>query len=642
MKTRRGSLGASLAVALVCASFAGAAPEVPGPSAFALLAPRALNAGFIDGAGNCRASDALHPEIRAVLEEVRSGTNPTASQRSLDAAEREWGPSGKADRACQHLELARAFLRAGLAPEARAEVRRAEALLPAGRLWKEVATYYRAEAAVLEGRRESVAAATYRALEGSERKTLALAARLRRTDLEQGWPLADVTREIQKAFEADLEEARDRGLDLSTWGPRAAEFAIDAGQLRSAHRWLADAERVEDGSGVATVRKADVLIALERREDARRALRRVSQSGSSEAARALARVRLADHGLLGESLEARIERLEPLTKTAHPAVRSQARDARLELLLEADRLDEALIEVGRLSRDSSPETAKPRFADNLDRAMIAAGAPEAPCPLVIKRLGNERDAFLRRASDPGPMLVLGDCFVELGLAPAGLDVYRGLARRFGIETGELGLRIAKASMALDRVAALRASLRAQRNDTRPTAQAQRASLEWRWLETRLAILEERDAEALASLLRLLDEETLPEAMRVDAETELGFVVLRSRARGDEVDTDAISVALLRSLNVPVAAVHREDRGQAWLWASDLLGERGRPVAARSAFLRASELLPEGPRQARARFRAELTPPARATNDVDPSMWNRLSRAQDRVDDLRAAFEGERP
>ena len=612
------------------------------PSSFALLAPRSLNPGFLDAAGACRASEALHPEIALALENVRSGTEPEVARQALTAAERDWGPSASPDRACQHLELARAFLRVERSPEARAEVRRAEAHLPEAAEWREVASYYASEAMILDGRRERDLVDRYRALEDSRRKTLALAARLRRLDLEQDWPLPSPTVAEQREFQGVLDAARDRGLDLGSWSARAAEYAIAAGRMREAHRWLADAERVEDRAGIATIRKADVLLATKRREDARRALRRVGQSGALRAARDLARIRLADFDLLGETVAQRLQRLQPLTDAEHPSVRTQARDARLQLLLDADRVDTALSEITRLARDSSPPFAKPRFRANLDRGLATAGSPDAPCAAVVERLGNQREVFLRLASEPEPLLVLGDCLVELGLAPAGLDVYRGLARRFGIGVGQLGLRIAKASMTLNRVAALRASLRAQRNDKRPTATGKREALEWRWLEARLAFLESRNADAQKLLLELLGEEELSDAMRLGIESSLSSLVKRGDGTDGALDLDTISVALMQSLARPLPEEHDEDRGETWLTASDLLRERGREVAARSAYLRASELLPNGPRRSRARFYASVDEGQRAPNDIEPSLWVRLSRARVRVDDLQDSFRGEAP
>ena len=506
----RGLRGACACCALLFVSAAGA--EVTAPSPFPLLAPRALTPPLLDvtpiclpGSGDPRLEEVVARAARADLEGARHRLASLAAELDIDArrdaavsdailAARIGGEdaalragllasmdrsTSSRTRACARLELARLELRNHRLPEASAELRRARRELesvdrPAA--FERTARFYAAEIAVLDGRRESAGQA-YQVLATSDAAWLAQAARLRLADLDAAWPVPRRDEEAAARWarlRAALEGARRAGVDPAPWSARAAEVAIAAGDLEAAHRWLADAERIEQRSGVASIRKADVLVALERGADARKVLDRVASAGTSRAARDLASVRRAGYGVGGESTEQRVERLLRGAASLHPHVAAFARYELARVHLAAGDTAATLEALARLAYTGALPGVDSGLARTLDRAVREAAPPGASCEALLERLGGRRSLFIGLSNEPEPFLRLGDCFLKLGMPGQALDIYRQLARRFG-RTEELGipLRVARASFAANDLPILRASLRAYFADPTHTTRSAR-------------------------------------------------------------------------------------------------------------------------------------------------------------------------
>ncbi len=673
----------TVALGLALHSAHAAAAEVAAPSPFPVLQPRALTPPLLDVAPVClpgaeRASfgpalerlrngdvEGARHKLRGLAAEfgieerqdadladavlaARASGDPTTSRAALrDALERN--PSA-ASRACARIELARLAIRKRLLPEARAELGRvarelADTRPPDGS--ELTSRFYAAEIAVLEGRRETAAAA-YAQLAEVSRPWLSRAARLRRADLAIAWPVpdpAETTRGAWRRLATALDEARSAEIDVAAWSPRAAEIAIAAGELEAAHRWLADAERIESGSGVASIRKADVLVALDRAADARKVLDRVASSGTLRAARDLANVRRAGYGVGGESTQQRVERLRRGAASLHPHVAAYARFELARVQLTDGDVTSTLESLARLAYTGALPGVEEGLAGVLDRAVRAAAPEGTPCAAVLERLGGRRNLFIGLSNEPGPFLRLGDCFLELEMPRQALDVYRQLARRFGTdETLGLPLRMARASFAAGDLPILRATLRAYFSapENADASGARSADgTHWRWLRARLDLHDGEVGRAALTLEQLALGGAMPERVRVGVEREL------ARLPDGALPARRIGVALATSLAKP--AGEPAARAEAWLRLADLQRAEGRGTIARAAYRRAAELLPPGSRRTRALFAAGLlTTDANqipgslkeARNAAPTLHWARLADSEARLIALRAAARGE--
>ncbi len=629
MRTRAAWL-VLLALPLLASAASG---EVMPSSAIALLAPRSLEPAFLDAAPLCTpyaAADPLGSQAAGPVAKAVWAVRDTRDEERLEQAVRDHPDADPRAVYCAHLELTRLHLLQGRAPLARVELRRATDLGSAPREeLEEIAQFYTAEAHALAGEWEA-AAPILASLLSAEDRNIALAARLRwiQRETEVADPDAAATARAS-LFEA-LDEARGGGIDVSSWAPLAAELAIADGSLRVAHRWLALAERTENDAGVASIRKADVLFAQDRLEDARQVLDRVHRTARRKAARELALVRLAALGV-PEPIAERAEKLRRLEGSEHPSVVASARDARAALLLEAGDLPGTLRVLSELGHDGAPAAAKPHFARTLASALVVATREDVPCVTVVGSIGGRRDLFLRLSADPKPLLRLGDCFLTLGMPEASAELYRGLARRFPLGPNQLALRIAKTSFAMGDRAALRAALRA-----RAAEDSGSEATSWLWLEARLAIVEGDSVEAGRRLVALLDRSDLPAPIRIEAERAL------VELEGSDLGADTLRTVLLSSLAIPLPEEPHGERAAAWLGAADWLAKKRVATAARAAYLRAIEMLPSGARRARAIYAAASYGAGRSVSDEAlmedeesaASLWTRLAKLERRIALLR--------
>jgi len=611
---------------VAAAAFGASATELP-PSAFRLIGPEALKPSYLDATPLCRIEQ--RGALGLTLLSLREIGDPQRAGEAIRNALAEDPNADTDQRICAHLESARLAMKLGRVPDGRAALRRAERLGEPGAGFIAItAAFHRAEALALTG---DEARALYRELRKSPYGDVAVAARLRLLSFDLDSQDTESAAGARARLGDALEAARDAGLDVSPWAALAAEAAIAEGALHEAHRWLAIAERIEDRSGVASLRKADVLVALKRPNDARQVLERVRSSARKPASRELARVRLAELGL-PIPLTERIAELERAARAVHPAVSGQARDALAALLLEEGRLSAALGVLSALGHDGAPEIAKPRFAHTLQQALRAATADAQPCTAVLEAVGGRRSLYLRIAPEPDTLLRVGDCFGELGMPEAALEVYRGLARRFPLGPNQLALRIARASFDLGNLAALRAALSAR--ESNPSDE----EVSWGWLETRLALAEGRNAEAARKLLALLERDDTPASLRVEAEKRLALLDTT------ELDPPVRLAALLESLHRAAPDSPPEARATGWLAAGDALADAGRQDSANALYERALALLPAGSRRERARYaaavRAESSQAMRdglaARSAEDGRRWSRLADLELELIELRAA------
>lgn len=661
------------------------AGEVSAPSPFPVLEPRALTPPLLDLAPVCLPGAArpgfeivaervdqgdldgarhrlagldaeLDPagrgdaELADAILEARAAAHPGAALRHLRAAAEAYTPV--VGRACAHLELARLALRARLLPEARAELGRVERQLgeidEPGTL-ESTSRFYAAEIAVLEGRRDT-ARAHYATLAESGEAWLRRASELRLADLAVAWPVPEREPGNEarwRHLDRLLDEASAAEIDVAPWSARAAEIAIAAGDLDAAHRWLADAERIEENRGVASIRKADVLVALDRGADARRVLDRVSSTATLRAARDLASVRRAGYGVGGESTEQRIARLERGAASLHPHVAAFARYELARVQLAAGNVTQTLEALARLAYTGALPGVDDGLTQTLDRAVRAAAPPTVSCATLLERLGGRRNLFIGSSNEPRPFLRLGDCFLELDMPRQALGVYRQLARRFG-SADELGLplRVARASLAARDLPILRASLRAYFADPAAASGRDARSADgarWRWLRARLDLFDGEVTRAATALEQLALRESLPDTVRVGIEQAL------AELPEDALSGRSLGVALASSLARPTPAVDPARRAAAWLRLADLQVDQERTTVARAAYRRAAELLPDGPRRTRALFAAGMLvtkgsfipkslEAARGAESAEG--WSRLADAELRLIALRAAARGE--
>ena len=213
----------------------------------------------------------LTPELHLWLALLRARVADTPGRRTevIRAVDRAlaWGGHGRV-RVCAFLERARAELGNGLAPEASASAAKAleEAEPSAPPALTDGARLIRAEALWLSGREEE-AQELFRSLSESEVAGIAVAARLRVRQVRvRSMPPAEGWAALRKA----LEEAEAARLPLQGFERVAAEQALRAGDTRRALLWIARAADIpgkERATGLATVRKADVLVARGRTED---------------------------------------------------------------------------------------------------------------------------------------------------------------------------------------------------------------------------------------------------------------------------------------------------------------------------------------------------------------------------------------
>ncbi len=578
---------------LLAAASGRAEARLPEPSPYAVLPSRAAASPAVDAPPVCRTApgDATFEAIRSAT--APEGGEPPDPRSALD----ELARSGEARvRACAHLELARLELLRGHLPEARVQASRAErafadlADAEPPRALREAARFYRAEALHRDGR-SAEAAPLYAGLAEARGVRIRAAARLRRAEL--AGDLEEFARGLARGTEFGAEPAR--------WGARAAELALEAGDLEAARRWLSrlDEDALDaDTRALVGVRRADVLFALGADEEARAVLRGIAARHAGRPVGELARVRLVHTGLAPTGDREVRRRLTRIASGGHRSLATYARGVLAGRLRAAGEVDAALELLVKLATDARAAEFVPDLAAETDAALQAATAAGTGCVDVTRRLAGRRSLLLRHGGVPDPFLRLGDCLLELGFAGPALDVYRGVTRRFGVEVvPRVSLRTARASFEAGRIAAARAP--AEANLSRALSGREVPELgAWTLLLARIELHEERPAEALELLEPALvagsvDAAREPEAVRVFA-----LAALRVGA-GSEARATLRSV--LSEAPAGEAPARARLRHEALLHAADLHRAAGDRSRARSLYGRAAALLDAGPLRARALY-----------------------------------------
>lgn len=452
----------------------------------------------------------ITPQLHLWIAVLRARAADT-NQRRVEAARAinralAWGGEGHA-RVCAYLERARAELATGRSPEASASALQAlreagEDLAPSIR---DSLLFLRAEALRLAARGHD-AASLYEELASSSQTRLAAAARLRLAD--EAPPEADPKKEWE-SFRALLEEARLVSLSLVGFEHRATERALRAGDSRRALKWIsraADLEGNDRFAGLASIRKADVLVLRDRREDARRTLQRVAEVDADPDIRRLARLRLAVHELVAPAEADLAAAIDDAIDASERGLVVHARGLLLKNAVAAGEFDAALSYYARLTYSDPNEILAPGYRDDLDAALEAAVDPH--CPTTVRRLGGRRDLLMREARVFEPFIALADCFLALGMPRAALNTYRIISRSFGPSlVPRLTLRLARASLGAGDLPAVHAALRAYKSagEREGVPSGGLAGDSWPLFEAELALREGRKKVA-AGLLRSLAED----------------------------------------------------------------------------------------------------------------------------------------
>ncbi len=583
----------------------------------------------------------ITPQLHLWIAVLRARTADTRERRRDSIRELaralDWGGEGRA-RSCAYLARARVELESGFAPEASASAvlaLRGSAETPSDSL-REGASFVRAEALRLAGRWED-AEPLYRSFGGSENRRIRAASALRLAfhEAEQQEPA-----EAWASLRQKIDEAREAGLSLDGFERNVAEYAQRAGDTRRALLWItraADLRGDERTTGLAAVRKADLLAARGRGDDALTILQRLSEVHPVADLRTLARVRIVQLGL-GEATEAdRRKVLEKATRATEPGLAVNARAQLMQRAVRAGEVDEALFHYARLAYTDPELRFAPGWRADLDAALEMAVDPY--CPTTVRRLAGRRELLMRDAQVAEPFIAMADCLLALDMPRPALETYRAVSRSFGAEMApRLTLRLARASLGVGDLAAVGAAIKAHRAAADRGAEPVAGSLagdSWALFEAELALREGRKEAAAELLLPLILEPGTPiravrwfaELARDGAGPEHAALILQELTARWQLEDQHEELA--------------EERAYVALALADLLRAQGDRAGAHYVYGLAVEGLPEGAPLERARFLlADLERSTEASQRTfeaasqDGGLWGRLAAIELRSRDLR--------
>lgn len=539
-------LGASTAAAT--------AGDLP-PSPYDILRSRHLRTPLLDAVPRCLPG-ALDPALDPVIEHIDASEWREARAllskwaRSLDRATPELvlidgvlqarGAVERADRVeaeerlaallrredvrevgfCARMERARLLLLMSREAEAAAQLTRAERWLEArdaqDRARSEAIAFWRAEI-LYRTDRAFDAHLAYRKLSRSEDPRLALAARLRLTDLSFD---AGKVERVSEEYEALLPRASAFGASTVGWALRAAEAALDAGEHARAQRWLErflESGPERDVRDAAEIRLADLDVLYEDVMAARKRLTAISGRRRSDPTGALAGVRAIDLGVAPGSADQRLDLLLRAVRDQREGVRRYALGVLMDELADRGDLDGALAVATRLAYEGVDPVVSPDYITRLD-GLLAAVARRDPssqteaerCRELVRALGGRYGILIERATRPEAFVAVGECFEDMELPWLAATLYRSITRRFGtVGAEQIALPLARVSLAVDEVPLARRVASAALEEPDENAPAWRAILaEANFLEGR----RREAAEGLRSVLSL-DEEAWPALAR---------------------------------------------------------------------------------------------------------------------------------
>lgn len=479
-------IAALVLVFLVWAANASAETGVP-PSPADILNRRDLDAPFLDAVSLC-VPRALDGAIDAVVEQAENGEWENATKAlgrwreklsdhavafsALDgvfAARRArtrpdlrraeaalstllQNDDQKTNRGCLRLERARLLVLLGRAPEASAQMRLVERTLDATSPWDRKRridiAFQRAEILYRSGRRFDAHLA-YRKLASAGDPRLALAARLRLTDLAFDAGKVD---QVSTEYESLLPRASAFGASLEGWALRASEAALDARDPVRALRWLErfiGVSRDKDARDVADIRRADLEARLDDPLSARRRLKALVTRRREDPIGVLAAVRSVDLGVYDGEPEEALELLARTVQRERNGLRRYAMGVLMNELAARQAFEPAIAVATKLAFDGVDVLVMPQYGEALDRLLARAVSDgEIECPLLVRALGGRYGILIERASELGAFARLGRCLEEMELAWLALPVYRSIGQRFGaVGAAAVALPLARASLA---------------------------------------------------------------------------------------------------------------------------------------------------------------------------------------------------
>lgn len=531
-----------LVAAVAASAHASAADGLP-PSPYDILRSQDLDTPLLDAVPYC-VPPGLDPAVAPVLEQASAGEWKEARKslaawvRGLDAPGIELVTldavlaSREADERedqleieehlrailrrreidgvelCLRLELARTLLEMGRDSEAAAQLTRASRRLDErdaeGRHEDDVA-FWRAEILYRRGRAFDAHLA-FRKLARSEDARLALASRLRLTDLSFD---SGKIENVSDEYEALLPRASAYGASVSGWARRAAEAALDAGEHGRAIRWLErflESGPDRDARDAVEVRLADLDVVYDDPLLARKRLSGVSSRQRSDPLGALAAIRAIDLGVAPGSPEQRLDMLLRTLRDQRDGVRRYALGVLMEELRHRGDLDGSLAVATRLAYEGVDPVVTPRYTDVLDEVLarlIARRADDGDCGELVRALGGRYGILIERASDPEPFAQVGECFEEMELPWLAATLYRTITRRFGTAGAErIALPLARASLSVGEVTL------ARRVASAALEEPDDESHEWRAILAEADFIDGRFAESADGLKKILDRPDL--------------------------------------------------------------------------------------------------------------------------------------
>ncbi len=595
-----------------------------------------------------REANGMTPQLHLWVTVIRAqaADTPVRREKAIRALDRAlaWGGTGRA-RVCAYMERSRAELRNLRAPEASASALRVlrvggDQIAPE---LKDAARFLRAEALRLSGRWEE-ALPFYQRLRKSGHVKIAAASALR---VEDGTADGKDPVLAWQSLRPALENAVDSNVPILGFAHRAAERAYRAGDLRRALVWFSRAGDLigdERTTGLAGIRKADVFVDSDRKDDALTTLSRLSEVHPDPEIRRLAKVRIIAHDLMEQTQADEAATLEAAAHSSEPAIGIYARALLLHRAVKAEEPDAALAHYAKLSYADPNETASPGYLDDLDAALKLAVDPH--CPTTVRRLGGRRDLLMRSARISEPFLALADCFLALGMAQPALDTYRALSRTFGPDLAPmLTLRLARASLGVGDLASVTASVRAHRRaggDGAPSSGGISGD-SWPLFEAELALREGRKEAAAELLLEISKDRTAPNR------AVAWLAELAREGLAPKRATRALEELIARWQVEGTPEDQSSHRAEIALVVADLLTARGDRDAAHYYYGLAADGLHSAAPRGRAEFqRAALTKgeaqrsEAFEASAAGETLWSRIAGVELRAERLRQATAMELP
>lgn len=384
---------------------------------------------------------------------------------------------------CLRLELARILLLLSRESEAAAQLTRAEQLLEGLDSPNKKAiqiAFWRAEILYRTGYPFDAHLA-YRKITKSDNARLALAARLRLTDLSFDAGKVD---QVSREYETLLPRASAYGASTSGWALRAAEAALLAGDSGRALQWLEgllEESPERDTRDAAEIRLADLDVAFDDPMAARKRLSGISGRRRDDPIGALAAVRAIELGVSPGSPDQRLNILMIALRDQRQGVRRYTLGVLMRELAHRGDLDGALAVATRLAYEGVDPVVNPDYAERLDELLARVATQRddgSDCRETVRALGGRYGILIERASQPDAFARVGECFEEMELPWLAATLYRSIARRFGVIGAQsIALPLARSSLAIGEVTlARRVATAALEDAEEPEATSWRAIL----------------------------------------------------------------------------------------------------------------------------------------------------------------------